>query len=166
MQPQLYGIDAERLNPERKHGQRMKWRSARNVVLYAWASPNSCLGALFGALSLCSGGDVLVKAGVVGFTGKLIGLLFEILPNRPVAMTLGHVILARNRDCFLMTLSHELVHVRQYERWGPFFIPAYLCCSLGIQFSGGDPYRDNPFEREAFEKVPNPGIDETDSNGN
>ena len=46
--------------------------------------------------------------------------------------------------------THEMVHVRQYERWGPFFIPAYLACSLGLWLAGKDAYRDNPFEREAY----------------
>jgi hypothetical protein len=48
--------------------------------------------------------------------------------------------------------SHELVHVRQYERWGVLFIPAYLLCSLVLWLTGRDPYRDNPFEREAYAK--------------
>jgi hypothetical protein len=48
--------------------------------------------------------------------------------------------------------AHERVHVRQCERWGIFFLPAYLGGSLWAAMRGGDPYRDNPFEREAFEK--------------
>ena len=40
--------------------------------------------------------------------------------------------------------------MRQYERWGPFFIPAYLAASLWMLVTGRDPYRENPFEREAF----------------
>lgn len=94
------------------------------------------------------------RRGVVGFTGRLIDVIFERLPIQPIAMTLGHVVLARNQDCFVITLPHELVHVRQYERWGPLFIPAYLCCSAIISARGGDSYRDNPFEQEAFQKVP------------
>jgi len=128
--------------------------SVLKVFRYVWAGPNSCLGVCVGMLSLCCGGGIVAKGGVVGFTGKLIDAIFERLPIQPIAMTLGHVVLARNRDCFLITLPHEMVHVRQYERWGPLFIPAYLCCSVGVRLRGGDPYRDNPFEREAFDKVP------------
>jgi hypothetical protein len=40
--------------------------------------------------------------------------------------------------------------VRQYERWGGFFPLVYVGASLVVLLSGGDPYRDNPFEREAF----------------
>ncbi|HMO84113.1 MAG TPA: hypothetical protein PKC18_04240 [Lacipirellulaceae bacterium] len=50
--------------------------------------------------------------------------------------------------------AHELVHVRQYERWGPLFVPAYLACSAVIWLRGGDAYLDNPFEREAFAAAP------------
>lgn len=128
--------------------------SPRKVFLYLWALPNTCLGLSVGLLSLVCGGGIISRHGVIGFTGKLIAVLFDRMPIQPIAMTLGHVVLARNRDCFLITLPHELVHVRQYERWGPLFIPAYLLCSLGARIRGADPYRDNPFEQEAFEKVP------------
>jgi hypothetical protein len=44
------------------------------------------------------------------------------------------------------TLDHELVHVRQYERWGFLFFPLYLAGSLRALLRGGHAYRDNPFE--------------------
>jgi len=43
------------------------------------------------------------------------------------------------------------VHVRQYERWGPLFGPAYLGCSLVLWLMGKRAYRDNPFEVEAYD---------------
>ena len=46
--------------------------------------------------------------------------------------------------------AHELVHVRQYERWGPLFVPAYLAASAWMLVSGRDPYYDNHFERAAY----------------
>ena len=49
-------------------------------------------------------------------------------------------------------VDDERVHVRQYERWGPFFLPAYFACSLAALARGRDAYRANPFEKEAFEK--------------
>jgi hypothetical protein len=64
------------------------------------------------------------------------------------AMTLGHVVLCVDEiDAAL--LAHELVHVRQYERLGPLFIPAYGIASLAAALRGGDIYRDNAFEVEA-----------------
>jgi hypothetical protein len=65
-------------------------------------------------------------------------------------MTLGHTILGRDRESLEVSREHEHVHVRQYERWGPLFIPAYLGSSAWMWLRGRDAYRDNPFEVEAF----------------
>jgi hypothetical protein len=40
--------------------------------------------------------------------------------------------------------------VRQCERWGPLFLPAYAIASLSAWVRGRDPYEGNRFEREAF----------------
>jgi hypothetical protein len=47
------------------------------------------------------------------------------------------------------TRAHERAHVRQYERWGIFFLPAYLLASAGAWLRGAAPYADNVFERQA-----------------
>jgi hypothetical protein len=65
-------------------------------------------------------------------------------------MTLGHVVLGVNQLALDETRDHERVHVRQVERWGPAFIPAYLLASILAWMRGQDPYLDNHFEREAF----------------
>ena len=59
--------------------------------------------------------------------------------------------LARTPADLDRTRAHELVHVRQYERWGPLFVPAYLLSSAYFLIRGCDPYLDNPFEREAYD---------------
>ena len=64
------------------------------------------------------------------------------------AMTLGHVVLCID-DIDDDTWAHELVHVRQYERLGPIFLPAYALASLVALCRGGSAYRDNRFERSA-----------------
>jgi hypothetical protein len=63
-------------------------------------------------------------------------------------MTLGHVVLCVD-EIDDATLAHELVHVAQYERWGPLFVPCYLGASGVAALRGGDVYRDNPFETAA-----------------
>ncbi|HYZ47019.1 MAG TPA: hypothetical protein VE712_05070 [Actinomycetota bacterium] len=63
-------------------------------------------------------------------------------------MTLGHVVLCIDRVDDAL-LRHELVHVRQFERWGPFMIPAYGLSSLAALLRGRDAYWDNSFEEEA-----------------
>ncbi|MBI1347865.1 hypothetical protein GC163_16435 [bacterium] len=66
------------------------------------------------------------------------------------AITLGHVVLGRDLEALQRTRRHERVHVRQYECWGPFFIPTYLWLSGWMWLSGRHPYLDNPFEVEAY----------------
>jgi hypothetical protein len=66
-------------------------------------------------------------------------------------MTLGHVVLARDSDLLLVTRAHERIHVRQCECWGPLFIPAYVAASLWAWVTGRRPYKDNFFERQAFQ---------------
>jgi hypothetical protein len=66
------------------------------------------------------------------------------------AITLGHIILARDHATAARLRVHEHVHVRQYERWGAIFPIAYLAASAVAMIKGGDAYRDNLFEREAF----------------
>ncbi len=78
----------------------------------------------------------------------------ESFPGEPIAMTLGHTVIGRTEAALDMTRAHELVHVKQYEHWGAFMIPAYLACSLWLWLVGRDPYRDNPFERQAFREAP------------
>ncbi len=69
-------------------------------------------------------------------------------------MTFGHVVLGQTLGELNRCRDHELVHVRQYERWGPLFLPAYLGCSLVLWLCGRDRYLDNPFEVEAFRQAP------------
>jgi hypothetical protein len=49
------------------------------------------------------------------------------------------------------TRAHERAHVRQAERWGPFFLPAYFLASVLVAARGGHYYRDNRFERDAVD---------------
>ena len=69
-----------------------------------------------------------------------------------MAFTLGHTVFGQTDAALDVTHDHERVHVRQFERWGPLMGPAYLGCSLVLWLAGRRPYRDNPFERQAFEQ--------------
>src|SRR4029453_8789681 len=66
------------------------------------------------------------------------------------AMTVGHVILGVNRAELESCRVHEHVHVRQYELWGIFFLPAYALSGAWQRACGRDAYRDNFFERQAY----------------
>jgi hypothetical protein len=61
------------------------------------------------------------------------------------AITFGHVVLSVD-ELDPDTFDHELVHVRQYETWGPLFIPVYLIESVWALLRRRHPYSDNRFE--------------------
>jgi hypothetical protein len=131
------------------------YRHVIRPLAYLWASPSSLLGISVGVLAVLTGGGWQVRRGVLEFHGGFIRWSFIRFPGvKPLAMTLGHTILGRNVEALDSTRNHEHVHVRQYERWGPFFLPAYLSCSAVLWWRGYDPYLDNPFEIEAFDQYP------------
>ncbi|MGE4137421.1 MAG: hypothetical protein AB7E98_17055 [Pirellulales bacterium] len=121
-----------------------------------WASPWTLLGLMVGGLALASGGSVRRQRGTLAFTGGAATAFLRFAPfvRGASAMALGHVILARTAAELDDAYDHELVHVRQYERWGPLFIPAYFAAALWQLLRGRHPYWDNPFEREAYREAP------------
>jgi hypothetical protein len=129
----------------------MPIRPAR-LLAHAWAVPNTVIGLAAGCLLLLTGGSVRPVEGVLEFHGGLLADGARRCPRRlPFrAITFGHVILGTDPALLAAVRRHEHVHVRQYERWGPLFLPAYLLAGLWQWLHGRRAYRDNPFEREAF----------------
>jgi hypothetical protein len=128
--------------------------SAWRAILYLWAFPATLLGLPFVPWALLRGRAHVVD-GVLEIHGPEIAFTltrFTPLKGGASAITLGHIVLGRDLQLLELTRSHERIHVRQAERWGPLFIPAYLLCSLWIYLAGRNPYLDNPFEREAFDQ--------------
>jgi hypothetical protein len=122
------------------------------LLRYLWAAPTTAVGLLSLVAGLCTGGRVQLVDGVLETHGGLVGWLLRhatMLEGGAAALTLGHVVLGLDRARLQTTRSHERVHVRQCERWGPLFIPTYLLASLWVRLRGGQPYLDNPFEVEA-----------------
>jgi len=127
------------------------------IVCYLWAAPATVLGLLIVAIACLTGGSAAIVQGAVEARGGFASwFLRRGLPliGSGAAMTLGHVILGQDSTCLEISRKHEHVHVRQYERWGPFFLQIYVSTSIILWLRGGDPYRDNPFEREAYEQAP------------
>jgi hypothetical protein len=140
----------------------MKLLNVQHLLRLAWAAPASMLGMGLAGLALCAGARAHHHRGVLEVSGgRLDGLLDGRHPLLHFdAITLGHVVLGRNPGLMAVLRAHERVHVRQYERWGVFFFPAYLGSSLWQWLRGRDPYRDNRFEREAFREAARvPGAD-------
>jgi hypothetical protein len=121
----------------------------RILLVWLWALPATLLGLFAGLLTLMTGGLGRRERHTFEFCGGFSAwYLTKIAKAR--AMTLGHVIIGRTLADLDSTRLHEWVHVRQYERWGPFFLPAYLGSSAWLWMRGRHPYFDNPFEVEAF----------------
>ena len=125
----------------------------RKLVRYLWALPNTVLGLIL-CLAAFPRGRVAIVDGVVEAQGPMLRWALRRLPivGGASAMTLGHVILGRDPWCLDVCRDHEQAHVRQAERWGPAFLPAYLACSAwewSRRHRGRHFYLDNYFERDA-----------------
>lgn len=126
--------------------------SLRRLLTYGWVLPNTLLGLIMVPAALLSGGRARRVEGVLEVHGRAVAWLLRHgvpLHGGAVALALGHVVLGRDAAALARSRAHERVHVRQYETWGPLFIPAYLVAGLAAYVRGGHPYQDNPFEREA-----------------
>lgn len=124
----------------------------KRLLVYLWVLPATALGLLFVLLALSSGGKVQMVQGAVETCGGLVSLWLKVWRAR--AMTIGHVILGQTLADLDATRSHEHVHIRQYERLGALFIPAYFLSSLWALLLGKHPYYDNYFEQQAFQQHP------------
>lgn len=113
---------------------------------YLWAAPNSLAGLLLVPLAVLPGGRIRRHRGTLEASG---GALRWALGPWAEAITLGHVILARDARRLDRWRAHERGHVRQYETWGPLFIPVYLTLGGWCLLRRRHPYRDNPLELEA-----------------
>jgi hypothetical protein len=100
-----------------------------------------------------AGARVRAIRGVLEFSGGWIGSRLSHPASRfPFhAITFGHVILGTDAAALDAARDHEHVHVRQYETWGPFFLPAYVVSSAWQVLRGRRCYRDNWFERQAYD---------------
>lgn len=124
-----------------------------NFIRYLWAFPNTLIGLSLSSLAFISGGHAAFSRGILEAHGGMLKWILRYcvpIPGGAHAITFGHVVLARDAAALDSSRTHERVHVRQYERWGPLFIPAYLLISLFLLLSGRDSYRENFFEKEAF----------------
>jgi hypothetical protein len=124
-------------------------RRATRTLVYAWAAPTTLVGLVAGGLTLATGGKVQVRRGALEFHGGFSRWLLERRMVRASAMTLGHAIIGRDTRCLDSCRDHEQAHVRQVERWGLAFLPAYVLASVWAQARGRHYYLDNWFEIDA-----------------
>jgi len=101
-------------------------------------------------LAVVSGARWKLIQGTMEVAGGRLGQWVSASRWRFAALTLGHVVLAVDERTLAGLRTHEREHVRQYERWGVLFVPAYVMASLWQVLRGADPYRANRFERQAY----------------
>jgi hypothetical protein len=124
----------------------------KKIILGIWTFPNSFLGLLF--IFLAVKGSVHIVDGSVEIESPLIANVFQKITNSEgslLALTLGQFVIGCNKTVLRSARKHERVHVRQYERWGILFIPAFFIASFYAKLGGRHPYKDNIFEREAVD---------------
>jgi hypothetical protein len=112
------------------------------VAARLWAAPLTVIGLL---LALLSGSRPVWspehRCWVASDVGGVSGLALAAVGAD--ANAVGHVVLCRLPSPPPTLLAHELVHVRQAERFGPLLFPLYVW--LGARYG----YRDHPLERAA-----------------
>ena len=126
--------------------------TARALWRYAWPLPYTLAGLLLALPVLLCAGQARRVAGVLEVSGGLLGRWSahtRWLPFGVQAITLGHVIVGSSAAVLSSLRAHEHAHVRQYERWGVLFMPAYVASSVWQLLRGRHVYRDNVFERQA-----------------
>ena len=100
---------------------------------------------------------------VVGDVGAMlvedprVGLWFRAHAIPVQAQTLGHYVFSRG-PIPDHTLAHEFEHIRQWERYGPLFLPLYFGSSAAALFRGRRPYWDNRFEAAARRRADGDGV--------
>jgi len=83
-----------------------------------------------------------------------------LFPSWAAAQTIGRTVFVKSyflhfrgyQDELVWLLSHELVHVKQWKKYGFLFAILYPMASLLALVRGKHYYRDNRFEREAEEE--------------
>ncbi len=131
--------------------------TALKILRILWPLPITLIGLMLATVIRATGGR-MEKHGIAweAFAGAASTTLWLMNPWANIhAITLGHIVIARDAATAEQVRSHEHVHVQQYERWGFIFPIAYVIASAVALCKGGDAYRDNVFEIDA-------GIKKTD----
>jgi hypothetical protein len=113
------------------------------VLGFVWTLPNTLLGVVAGLLTFQR---PRLAHGLLLFDRRPRGLTTFLRAIDREAMTLGYVVVSASPVEGTL-LEHERHHVRQYRRWGPLFIPAYLVLAAAYG------YRRHPMERAAEERA-------------
>lgn len=115
----------------------------RLILLWLWSLPTTLVGFLW--CLVCQPVKVRWRNGVVEMQVKW-------LPMHAAGETMGRLVLytvVLDGTVYNKIQPHEMHHVKQNEKWGPLFGPAYGVACLVAMAEGKDFYFDNYFEVEA-----------------
>ena len=122
--------------------------SPTTAFKYIWASPASAVGVCAACIVSLVGAEIKCVSGVLEISlaprSAVLQSAVAFLPF--AAITLGHIVVARNAQQQAALRAHERVHVAQYELWGPMFLVAYPLESMFQLLRGRKPYLENRFE--------------------
>ncbi len=121
------------------------------IPCYLWVAPWTCVGLFTGLMCRAIGAKHTFHHGTIGIYGPGVAMLLRKAPIQggARAFTLGHCILAVDKESWRETFSHEWIHVRQYQWFGP-SLYRVLYRIAWQWFRGRDPYFDNRFEKQAY----------------
>ncbi len=135
-------------------------RRARRSLRHAWrALPGDLMGlAVMRGCGIRSPSRVVDAGGVsaVLVEHPKVGRYFGAQMMPVQAQTLGCYVFARG-PIPGHTLEHEVEHIRQWQRFGPFYLPLYFGSSVFELLRRRRPYWDNAFEvaaRRCADRVP------------
>lgn len=79
------------------------------------------MGLSLGIIGLCTGGHICIRGYVIEFYGGGVKWLLQqfFFGKGELAFTLGHTIPGQTDAALDISCAHEMVHIRQFERWGP-----------------------------------------------
>lgn len=138
-----------------KSGNPIRNASSQSIrlLIYFWVLPTSALAIPVVLMNQLVGGRVYVNSGVLEVEGRLVSWLIGCRAVNASAITFGHIILYTDSLSRRRHRAHELVHVEQAEKWGPFFLPGYVLLAILQWFRSGRGYWDHPWEVEARERA-------------
>jgi hypothetical protein len=119
------------------------------IMIYAWVLPTSAVAIPIVVCNALTRGGFHWVSGVLEVEGPAVRLVLSLRIVSAAALTLGHVVLYSDDMARHRFRNHEMVHVRQAEKWGPIFLPAYLLLSIHSWRKTGSGYWEHPWEVEA-----------------
>jgi hypothetical protein len=133
-----------------------------SIFKFIWAAPLTAFGVAPAFLVWLARGHARWCDGALDVHGPIARRVLTLPWLNFSAITIGHIIIARDADCCARAGAHERVHVRQGERWGPLFPLLYCGAGLWQMVLGRTFYWDNPFEVAARRAdVPTKATDRT-----